>query len=82
MFVALDYRINLPSRWHWVGLITYSVYLLHMPILIGFRLVGMYPSLWLFCAIVIFLSLLSYRYIEAPAQRWIRAMSTAKIEQE
>lgn len=72
VFVALDYRFALPKRWHWIGLITYSVYLIHMPVLISFRLAGWIPPLWLFIAAVIGLSLLSYRYIEIPAQRWIR----------
>lgn len=73
IFVALDYRTSLPKSFHWIGLITYSVYLLHIPILVSFRLAGVYPPLWLFCAVVIAVGFLSYRFIEAPAQRWIRA---------
>jgi peptidoglycan/LPS O-acetylase OafA/YrhL len=72
--VALDYSAPLAKGWHWIGLIAYSVYLLHMPVLVSLRLAGVYPPLWLFCAIVIVLSLLSYRFIEDPAQRWIRTV--------
>ena len=73
MFVALDRSARaLPHQLRWIGLSTYSIYLLHMPVLISFRLLGILPPLWLFAGIVIGLSVPSYRWIEAPAQDYIR----------
>lgn len=73
LFVALDLNAKpLNARWHWIGLSTYSIYLLHIPIRTVLSMtVGIVP-LPVFLTVVIGLSVLCYRYIEAPAQRWIR----------
>jgi peptidoglycan/LPS O-acetylase OafA/YrhL len=82
LFASLDHQLPaLPTRWHWIGAITYSVYLLHMPVLIaarlllGDRLTPWLPhalTLMLFVSVVIILSILSFRHFELPAQKWVR----------
>ena len=82
LFIALDYNCPpLTPRLHWVGAITYSVYLLHFPILIvlmlafGSALDPVLPSpvtLAAWVALVILASLATYRWLELPAQRFIR----------
>lgn len=82
LFVALDYnRPPLSPRLDWIGAITYSVYLLHIPILIALRLAfrealtPLLPSplmLAAYVALVVAASLATYRWFELPAQRLIR----------
>jgi peptidoglycan/LPS O-acetylase OafA/YrhL len=72
LFIGLDERFVLPSQFHWFGLSTYSIYLLHFPILLALKMwVGIVP-LPLFIAIVLPLAYLSYRWFELPAQRHLR----------
>ncbi|MEV0381337.1 acyltransferase family protein [Nonomuraea sp. NPDC050643] len=59
-------------RWlPWLGVISFSLYLLH-PLLLH-----LLPNLPLFLLVLIPLSLLTYRLIEAPAQRLGRRLSAA-----
>lgn len=71
------------SRVHWVGDITYSSYLLHIPLqisilivldsVIGTRDVASSRVFFLaFMASVLLLAMLSYKYIEQPAQKLLR----------
>jgi peptidoglycan/LPS O-acetylase OafA/YrhL len=81
LFVALDLGARpLHQRWHWIGAITYAVYLLHMPVLILVRTILGGPleqpgiaSLGAFLALVIGLALVTHRHFEMPFQKLIRA---------
>jgi peptidoglycan/LPS O-acetylase OafA/YrhL len=80
LFIALDLNYQLPNRFHWIGLSTYSVYLWHVPLIVAammaFDLTPILPNpftLLAFVSIVAGVSVLSYRWIEAPAQRWVRS---------
>lgn len=82
LFIALDYNCTpLSPRLHWIGAITYSVYLLHIPLLIALRLafgdklvpILLNPlSLLAFAALVLAASVATYRWFELPSQRYIR----------
>ena len=87
VFIALDARgKRLNSRWHWVGAITYAVYLLHMPTIIAIKV--FWPgvvdylasplSLAVYCATIIALAIPVHRFFELPAQRRIRARFLAR----
>lgn len=86
-FIALDLRLPpLSRRWHWLGMSTYSIYLWHLPlivsvkILLGNAIPGFLESpltLMTYCGAVIGIGVISYKRIEAPAQRWIRAGAEA-----
>lgn len=82
-FVSMDNNLPaLPKAFHWIGDITYSVYLLHMPVIIAARILvgpqidakilGSPMSLLAFIATVIGLSLICYRWFELPAQKALR----------
>lgn len=82
LFAAADARTTLPRRFRWIGLSTYSIYLLHMPVIIFFRVVfgnALTPflpnplSLLLYCSVVVGLAVPCYRRFELPAREWIRA---------
>ena len=73
VFIALDDKYRLPEQLRWIGLSTYSIYLLHMPILVAIKLaIGPIP-LWLFIAIVLVAAILTFHFFERPAQDHIRA---------
>jgi peptidoglycan/LPS O-acetylase OafA/YrhL len=69
----------MPRALIWLGLISYSVYLLHMPLLRLLAAVAGDPGGWPvvvqaatavgYLAVVVGLSWLTYRFVEAPAQR-------------
>jgi peptidoglycan/LPS O-acetylase OafA/YrhL len=76
-----------PKPFHWIGEITYSVYLLHFPLQIiysfYFREVGasieIYKSPWVmasFFIILIPMSWLTYQYFESPMRTWLRQRLT------
>ena len=82
LFASLDHHLKpLPKRWHWIGAITYAVYLIHMPLLIGIRTftnayIPLLPSPlflagWL--ASVILLAIPTFYLFEKPAMGWIRS---------
>ena len=78
LFIALDYRFELPRQLHWIGASTYAIYLLHMPVLILLRMtVGIVP-LWAFVGLVVALAVPTYYWFEAPMQRWIRSRTGIK----
>jgi peptidoglycan/LPS O-acetylase OafA/YrhL len=72
------------ARLSWLGDSTYSLYLLHIPVLLvtilaldllGFDRYGLAGEEWLFVAYVclmLALARLSYRYFELPCRRWLR----------
>lgn len=73
----------LPNSVTWIGDLTYSTYLLHMPILITMKLViDGRPERWEilrsplmligYLGLVLVLSWIVYRRFELPAQRWIQ----------
>jgi peptidoglycan/LPS O-acetylase OafA/YrhL len=87
LFASLDLnQPSLPDRWHWIGAITYSVYLLHMPVLIGLRLVtgDKLPlespmMLIIFIIVVIGFAVPTHRYFERPAQKLVLRLSEKRI---
>lgn len=75
LFIGFDDSFRLPVQLRWIGAITYSVYLLHMPVLIALRMtVGAVP-LPLFAVLVISVAVPTFYLFEMPAQRWIRSRS-------
>jgi peptidoglycan/LPS O-acetylase OafA/YrhL len=73
-------------KWSWLGDISYSSYMIHFPLMFAVALIltvleidsGVFYSTWFmiaFFATLIALSLLSYRFFEAPVQRWFRRRS-------
>lgn len=82
--LSMDFnRSPLSAKWTWIGDISYSTYLLHMPILIAiknwtdyradrFEILASPLTLISYVAIVIAASALSYRFFERPMQRIIR----------
>lgn len=85
MLAALDVGTRpLHRSFHWIGAITYSVYLLHMPLIITLKTLmpaifadrDILRSGWTLAAYVVavvMLSILSHRYFELPTQRWLRS---------
>ncbi len=74
---------GLARRWAWLGDISYSSYLTHFPLQIIFAMAfdalalsrAVFYQGWvmvLFFAVLIPLSLATHRYLERPAQRWLR----------
>lgn len=62
-----------------LGKISYSMYLLHFPVLLAMRqadLLGGVSGLLLFLAITIVASALTHRYFEVPMRTWIRSMGS------
>lgn len=88
-FVALDLRLPpLSHRLQWLGMSTYSIYLWHLPIIVavkimlGSQIPRVLESPWallIYCVLVIGLAVLSYKWIEVPSQRWIRAKAEAGL---
>lgn len=75
-FIGLDRRSRpLPERFHWFGLSTYSIYLLHMPVLMALKMTVGIVSLPIYAAIVLALAYPSYRWFERPMQNGLRAWS-------
>jgi peptidoglycan/LPS O-acetylase OafA/YrhL len=82
LFIALDNNAApLPKQFHWIGAITYAVYLLHIPTAITLKLLlgdAIYPllgsplTLLAWTALVIGLAIPVYYRFELPMQNWIR----------
>ncbi len=84
MFAVVEtHRGSLGKRISFIGNLSYSSYLIHFPlqliIMIVIKYLGTDTSifynklpLFLFFAVLIMLSLMSYRFIEIPAQRFLR----------
>jgi peptidoglycan/LPS O-acetylase OafA/YrhL len=86
--LAETWRGSLGKRLGFLGEISYSSYLLHFPLQLAFALVAAAWSLeraffqspltlGLFFAVLIALSLVSYRWFEAPAQRALRGLGAS-----
>jgi len=71
--IGLDEQVPpLPKAFRWIGLSTYSIYLLHFPILVALKMtVGVIPFP-LFVAIVLAAGYCSYRWFECPVQQSLR----------
>jgi peptidoglycan/LPS O-acetylase OafA/YrhL len=67
----------------WTGQVSYGLYLWHVPILCVLRSEGMLPSSPLLAALValpptLFVSGLSWRWLERPVTEWVRRRQTAR----
>jgi peptidoglycan/LPS O-acetylase OafA/YrhL len=71
----------------YLGKVSYSMYILHIPLLWWFSRYttfryGSAPPAWtgfLFMAAVIGISIAAFEYVEAPANRWIRDWSASRL---
>jgi peptidoglycan/LPS O-acetylase OafA/YrhL len=71
----------------YLGKASYSMYILHIPLLWWFSQYttyryGVAPPAWLgftFMAVVIVLSIAAFEYVEAPANRWIRDWAAVRM---
>lgn len=74
-------RVSIPKVMIWLGAISYSLYLLHIPlggrvknILTRFVPLDTIPTQVAFCTVALTLSLIAawlwYRFLEAPSQKW------------
>ncbi len=91
LVLELDHRAPaVPRQFEWFGAITYSTYLMHMPILITFKLwidtqpnrlaiLGSPTMLVTYLGVVTCISIMVYRYIEMPAQRCIQRWYLARV---
>ena len=86
LLAALDYRLP-PAPWRWIGDSTYSIYLVHFPLIVTVvivdRLIGLpsaTSSLFLaaYVGAVLLIAVPTYRRFELPAQNWIRDRWRAK----
>lgn len=62
-----------------VGKISYSIYLLHYPVLLFLKDLGFTQGvlgLFTFIAVTLLLSTISYRYLEVPARSWIKSRAS------
>lgn len=67
-----------------LGKISYSIYLLHYPVLLGLKALGFAQGvvgLLLFCAATIVVSTISFSYLERPSRAWIKYQWTRKSDQ-
>ncbi len=84
--LAIALEVRMPAVLVWLGGISYSLYLVHLPIgppfvsavkRGGLPVDGLWP--WLWCGLAIAGSIvaawLMHRFVEAPATRWSRAIS-------
>lgn len=84
LFVGLDLTFPpVPQGLHWIGAITYAVYLLHMPVLISLKMsfgtslpLESPGMLGAFLALVVLISIPVYRHLELPSQRYIRRLAS------
>ena len=84
LFVACLYQLG-PLRIldgavpRWLGRVSYSVYLLHLPVLLTIERTDLPRGLafMLTFAVTFALAELSFRYIETPARRWIASGNSA-----
>lgn len=78
-------RVSIPKPLIWLGTVSYSLYLLHIPlggrvknIITRFAPLDTIPTQIAFCAFALTLSLLAallwYRFLEAPSQKWSSAI--------
>jgi len=84
--LAIALEVHMPAALVWLGGISYSLYLVHVPLAPAFVSAvkrGGYPVdglwMWLWCgtaiAAAIAVAWLLHRYVEAPATRWSRAIA-------
>jgi peptidoglycan/LPS O-acetylase OafA/YrhL len=74
----------------YLGKVSYSMYILHIPLLWWFSRYtffrwGTAPPAWtgfVFIAVVIGVSIAAFEFVEAPANRWIRDWTTSRLKRE
>jgi peptidoglycan/LPS O-acetylase OafA/YrhL len=87
-FAYVDETIDHWVRpFRWLGSISYSMYLIHIPLMLLTMLLGLaYPEspmfLFMFMTVLIGLSLVSFRYFEFPAQQFLRATLLSRFMSE
>ena len=93
LMVGCSFEISGVARWlggrvpHWLGAISFSIYLLHLPILplrallagwitdvpvVDYYVIDSLPQGLACMAVVLALSTLSFHHLERPAQRWLK----------
>lgn len=84
------YRSPMSDRWHWVGDITYSTYLVHLPLIVTTVLIGRWigvPYGWpdhpvvlpVYLIAVIMLGMVVHKRFELPAQDAIRRLYRQRL---
>ncbi len=72
-------NVEIPRLFLWLGRISYSLYLVHPVVMAGIGAVGPRPvTLLIWVAVSLVMAALSYRFIEAPAERFGRYLTSSK----
>ncbi len=71
-------HVEIPRLFLWLGRISYSLYLVHPVVIAGIGPVGPRPlTLLVWVAVSLVVAALSYRFIEAPAERLGRSLTSS-----
>jgi peptidoglycan/LPS O-acetylase OafA/YrhL len=77
VFLVPDRNVLLENNvGDFLGKVSYSVYLLHYPVLLLIKKLGLahgFSGALLFVAVTLMLSELSFRFLESPARSWLRS---------
>lgn len=77
VFLVPDHNVVLENRvGDFLGKVSYSVYLLHYPVLLFVKQLGLAHGISgavIFLALTLLVSELSFRFLEAPARTWFRS---------
>jgi len=77
VFLVPDHNVVLENRvGDFLGKVSYSVYLLHYPVLLFVKKLGLAQGLSgavIFVALTLLVSEMSFRFLEAPARTWFRS---------
>ncbi len=72
------YHVEIPGLFLWLGRISYSLYLVHPVVIAGLGPVGPRPlTLLVWAGVSLVVASLSYRFIEAPAERFGRYLTSS-----
>ena len=83
VFLVPDHNVVLENRiGDFLGKVSYSVYLLHYPVLLFVKKLGLaqgFTGALIFVALTLLVSELSFRFLEAPARTWVRSKFHKKV---